>query len=298
MPAERVTVAWIGTGKMGGPMARRLLAAGWPVVAVDPSEANVASVLAAGGRRAASPAGAARQADIAFTMLPDDDSLRAVALGDDGVLAGLPAGAVFVDMSTVSPAVSAEVRTAAQVGGVDFLAAPVAGSTQLAETGGLGVMASGPLAAYERAAPLLDVLAKSRFRLGPGEEGRWMKLCLNLVIAQTAVAWGEALAIGRKGGVDWQHMLDVFAASAIASPFVGYKAGPLARRDFAPAFAAKQMHKDMRLLAEAADSAGVPAPATELARATFAELVARGWGDDDLVATVKLSEGRAGLDEP
>lgn len=147
---KRPAIGWIGVGKMGLPMASRVLASGYAVKAFDPVEANLDQLTVRGARRAASPADAFTGADIIVSSLPDDAVLRRVVLGEGGVLSGAKRGAVFVETSTVSPSVSEEVARVAAERGIDYVRVAVSGNPVLAEAGTLTVLASGPRAAWER----------------------------------------------------------------------------------------------------------------------------------------------------
>ncbi|NNE86024.1 MAG: NAD(P)-dependent oxidoreductase [Alphaproteobacteria bacterium] len=291
-------VGWIGTGNMGSPMSRCLVAGGARVAVFDPSTDNMAACVAAGARAGISNHDVAADADMVFSMIPDDDVLRIVALGDKGVLAAMRPGAIYVDMSTVSPEVSIEVAAAADEAGVAFVRAPVSGSTILAEAGNLTIMASGPADAYQRCEPLFEAMAAIQFYVGEGEQARYMKLVLNLLAASTVGALAEALTFGRKGGLDWNVMLDVIGDSVVASPIVKYSLPPLKARNFSPAFSTDLMNKDMGLICEAAANVGVPTDIGDAVRRLFIATAEGGQGADNLTAAIRQLERQIGLGEP
>ena len=291
-------VGWIGTGNMGAPMSRRLLDAGAAVAVFDANAQNMAATVAAGARAGTSAQDAAAGADFVFSMIPDDRVLRSLALGDTGVLAVMRAGATYVDMSTVSPEASAEVAAAAAAAGIDFVRAPVSGSTLLAQAGNLTIMVSGPKDAYRRTEPLFDEMAAVQFHVGDGEQARYMKLVLNLMAASTIAALAEASALGRKGGLDWHTMLDVIGDSVVASPLIKYSLPPLKARDFSPAFSTELMAKDMDLICAAAAHVGMPTDVAEAVRRLYDATVESGQGGDNLTAAVRQIERQAGLGEP
>lgn len=293
--AARV-VGWIGVGKMGLPMAGHLLAGGHPVVAFDLAAPNVDALVAQGARKAASAAAVAREAALVFSSLPHDDALRAVALGEGGVVANAAPGTIYADTSTVSPAASAEVAAAAAASGVRYLRVTVSGNNHMAARAALTVMASGPKDAFEEALPLLQRFGPSVFHVGEGEQARVLKLVINLMIAGTAGMLAEALALGRRGGLAWAQMLDIIGASAVGSPIVRAKSAELARRDFTPTFTCVQMQKDLDLILGAGKNLGVPMPLTALVAQMTQACVGMGDGEDDYIATVKLVERLAGLD--
>ena len=244
MSGTAMRVGWVGVGRMGLPMATHLLKAGHAVAACDRVPAQVDAIAARGATRAATPADAARGAEVTFSSIPDDNALRAIALGADGVLAGAERGAIFIDTSTVSPAVSAEAAAAAAVRGVRYLRVGVSGNNRMAEQAALTVIASGDRGAYERVRPLLERFGPQQFHVGEAEQARTLKLAINLMVYASIATLAEALALGRRGGLDWQQMLDVIAASAVGSPLIKAKSGDLKRRDFTATFNCVQGRKD------------------------------------------------------
>jgi 3-hydroxyisobutyrate dehydrogenase-like beta-hydroxyacid dehydrogenase len=298
MSLNGIKVGWIGTGNMGSPMSRCLVGGGASVAVFDPANDNMAACVAAGARAGTSNHDVAVDADIVFSMIPDDDVLRVVALGDKGVLAAMQPGAIYVDMSTVSPEVSGEVAAAADEAGIAFVRAPVSGSTILAEAGNLTIMASGPADAYQRCEPLFEAMAAIQFYVGEGEQARYMKLVLNLLAASTIGALAEALTFGRNGGLDWNVMLDVISDSVVASPIVKYSLPPLKARDFSPAFSTDLMNKDMGLICEAAANVGVPTDIGDAVRRLYSATAEGGQGADNLTAAIRQLERQIGLGEP
>ncbi len=232
------------------------------------------------------------EARVVLPSLPHDAALLQVA----GRVAGqAPRGALWIDTSTVSPGASA--RAAATVGeaGIDNLRCTVSGNNHMAEAARLTVMASGPRAAWDLAEPLLAALGPSRFYLGDAEQARLMKLVVNLMIAQTSAMLAEALALGRKGGLDWAAMWQVLSASAVASPIVQAKGQQLARRDFTPTFTVHQMVKDLDLILGAAADAHVPLAQTAITRQWMDAAIAQGFGEQDYAAIIRAVERSAGL---
>ena len=298
MSLEANKVGWVGTGNMGSPMSRCLIGADADVAVFDPVADNMAASVAAGARAGTSNHDVAADAEFVFSMIPDDDVLRAVALGEDGVLSVMQPGAVYVDMSTVSPEVSGEVAGAAEAAGIDFIRAPVSGSTILAEAGNLTIMVSGPEQAYQRCRPLFDAMAAKQFYVGEAEQARYMKLVLNLLAGSLIAAMAEALALGRKGGLDWNVMLDVIGDSVVAAPLINYSLPPLKARDFSPAFATDLMTKDMGLICEAAARVGVPTDIADAVRRLYEATADGGQGADNLTAAIRQIERQAGLGEP
>ena len=290
-------IAWIGAGKMGGPMSCNIMTAGGQVTVFDPVPENVAGVVAAGGAAAASNVALAEDSEIVFSMIPNDAVLRSVTLGEAGIFAVMKPGSIYVDMSTVSPEVSAEVSAAAEAAGIAYLRAPVSGSIALAEAGKLTIMVSGPAAAYERCEPIFDAMGAQNFYLGDGDQARYLKLVINLLVGTTGAVLAEALTLGRKGGLDWNQMIDVIGVSAAASPYIQYNVAPLKARDFTPQFTTEQMVKDSRLISKAGHAAGVPLAIGDAMLATFEQTIEAGYGGENLTAAIKMIEAKSGLDE-
>jgi 3-hydroxyisobutyrate dehydrogenase len=287
-------LGWVGVGKMGLPMASHLLAAGHSVAACDLVPQLVQAAVARGASAAPSPAAAARQAEVVFSSIPDDRALRAVALAETGVLAGARPGTIYVDTSTVSAEASAEVATAATARGVHYLRVTVSGNNKMAEAKALTIMASGERATYDKCRPLLALFGPQQYFVGQGEQSRTLKLAVNLMVYATIAGLAEALALGRRGGVEWGQMLDVIAASAIGSPLIKAKSGALKARDFSATFTCLQARKDLGLIAGAAAASGVPAPVAEIAARLIEDCIASGGGEEDYAAMIKAVERSAG----
>jgi 3-hydroxyisobutyrate dehydrogenase len=178
---------------------------------------------------------------------------------------------------------------------VGYLAAPVSGSTVLAEKAQLTVFASGPRAAFDIALPIFETLSARQYYVGAQEQARYLKLAINHLVGSTALLVAEALTLGEKGGLDWQEMLTVIGDSVAASPLVKYKLDPLKARNFAPAFSSKQMLKDMSLVVDAGTAAGVPMAAAALVREQFARYVAGDGAELDFFSIVREIERSAGV---
>jgi 3-hydroxyisobutyrate dehydrogenase len=283
-------IGFVGVGKMGQPMAGHLLKAGHAVVACDLSPALVAAIVARGATSAATPADAARDAEVVFSSLPDDAALRKVA---DGVLAGARPGTIFVDTSTVSPAISAEVAGDFAAKRLHYLRVALSGNNKMAEQAALTVIASGEKAIYEKCLPLLALFGPSRYFVGEAEQARALKLAINLMVYATIAGLGEALAIGKRHGLDWGQMIDVMAASAIGSPLLRAKSAALKAHDFSATFNCLQARKDLTLINGAAGASGVAAPVAAIAAALVEDCIAHGAAEDDYAAMIRSVERAA-----
>jgi 3-hydroxyisobutyrate dehydrogenase-like beta-hydroxyacid dehydrogenase len=291
-------IAWIGTGKIGLPMATRALQAGFDVTAFDSNSARLALAQVQGLRSAANAKAAVEGRDLVVTSLPDDKALHGAMFGPDGIVAQMAAGAVLLETSTVSPEISAELASLAQARQISYLRTPVSGNASLAHSGSLTCFVSGPRPAFETIRPLLASFTRAQTYLGEAEQARYAKLAVNLMIAVSAGMMAESLALARKGGVAWQDILNVFDDSAIASPMVKYKTAPLRSRDFQSTFSCRQMAKDLDLILDAGRGAAVPLPLATLMRETYETLIAEGEGETDFIASVRQAERSSGLGEP
>ena len=288
-------VGFIGLGNMGQPMAGRLLEAGFPLTICDLIKAKTDALAKRGAKVADSPKEVATQSDVTITMIPDGPALRAVALGDNGILAGTQPGSILVDTSTVDPESSSEVAKAADELGLKMLRAPVSGSTVLAEAGKLTIFVSGDKQAYEKCQKIFGALGQKTFHVGTGDEARYLKLVLNMMVGTTCQMLAEALTFGEKAGLDWDQMLEIIGSSVVASPLIGYKIGPLAKRSFEPAFTASMMAKDIDLALAAGQKFGAPMPTTGLVRQFLGMLQATGRGELDFSALLLLMEELGGV---
>jgi 3-hydroxyisobutyrate dehydrogenase-like beta-hydroxyacid dehydrogenase len=221
--------------------------------------------------------------------------LRKVALGAEGVLANSKRGAIFVETSTVSADVSAEVDREAFRYGVSYLRMPISGNAASAEHGDVSVFVSGPEPAWNTVKPVVQTFSKAQSYLGNAEQARYMKLVANAIIVSTAQATAEALALGRKAGLEWNTMLDTLAQSTIASPWLKAKLTLLKRRDFTPTMTTRLILKDIDLMLAAAKANGVEMPLTGVTRELMQSLIREGHGEEDYMAIVKLAEERSGL---
>lgn len=286
-------IGFIGLGRMGHPMCRNLLKAGYALTVYDVVPAKVRALADLGARPAASVPEAAAGADLTLSMILDDAALAVVALG---VLAGAAPGALYADMSTVSPMASARVAEAAEQRGVRYLRAKVSGSVKPATEGALTIFASGPRDAYDQCLEVFGALGRAFYYVGPGEEAIYLKLVHSLMVGLTAAMVGEAFAFGERGGVAWEQMIDVITHSALNSTLLSYKAPLLAARDYTtPQSTVDVAAKDIDLALAAAKQMNLPLPVSALVREFFRSMQARGEGELDFIGVVKVFEALAGL---
>ena len=287
-----MNIGWIGTGKLGLPMAARIAASGIAVRAYVRSPDQVEAVRARQVVCVTFDEMAAQ--NIVFSSLPDDAALRQVA---HELIPMLRRGGALVETSTVSPTVSAEIGKELAAHGIAYLRAPVSGNPIAAEAGKLTAMVSGPKEAFEVIRPLMANYSQAQFWLGEAEQARYAKLAVNLMLAVSAGMLGESLALARRGNVAAAEILDVIAASALGSPMIVGKVGFLKAADYTPTFSGYQMAKDLDLILSAANATGVAAPLAAFMRTQFAATRARGEINQDFIAVVKVAQGLAGLHE-
>ena len=272
------TLGWVGLGAMGSRLASRLLAAGHAVVGWNRTPDKARALAGAGLRPGASPRAVAEAAEAVFSMVTDDAALRAVALGPDGIVAGLHPGAVFVEMSTVGPAVTREVGAAVAARGATMLDVPVSGSTITVERGEASFQVGGDPAALARVRPWLGAMGSGGVtHVGELGLAKTMKVATNLGLAVQMLAFAEAVLLAEKSGIAREAAVDALLRSVIASPMVKYR-GPfvLGRMPREAWFPVPMVQKDLQLALDQAHAVGVPLPTTALVQQWLT--MARGLG--------------------
>jgi 3-hydroxyisobutyrate dehydrogenase len=279
MSSSNDTVAVLGAGIMGAPMARNLLAAGFPVRAWNRTAARAAPLADAGAVVAGSPAEAAAGAAIVLTMLSDADAVLAAATD---ALAG---GQVWVQMSTIGLEGAERCEALAAERGVALVDAPVLGSRQPAEEGKLTVLASGPEDLRDRVEPLFDAVGARTWWLGEAGSGQRLKLVANAWVLALVEGLAETLVLAEGLGVPPQSFLDAIAGGPLDCGYAQLKGKGMIERSFAPAFPLRLAAKDLRLIEEAADRHELDVPLVDAIAARFAQAVDAGHGDLDMSAT-------------
>ena len=275
-------LAFIGLGHMGAPMSRNLLAAGHDLVVHDLRADAAAGLLASGATWAASPREAAAGRDVAITMLPAPPHVEQVLLGPDGLLGGLPDGAVWVDMSTSVPAVADKVRVLAEPRGIAVLDAPVSGGVTGATAGTLQIFVGGTTETYSRVLPLLEVMGNPErvLHVGPHGAGYTVKLMLNLTWFAHLVLTSEVLTVGVKAGVDLATLRRSLLDGAASSHFLEHDVlSVLERGDFDESFPVVLACKDLGLAVDLARQAGVPLDLGAMVEQTYRRARAQ-YGDE------------------
>ena len=257
-----MNVGFVGLGAMGRLMVRRLLAAGHRVTGWNRSPGKAEELIAGGMGWAASPRAVAQASEMVISIVTDAAAVRAVALGDDGVLAGLARGGLFIDMSTIAPDASRTVAAEFAKAGATMLDAPISGSPVTVEQGNASIMVGGEQAAFERAKPVLLAIGPKVTRIGENGLACQMKIAVNLLLMVEVIAFGEAIALAEKGGVARAVAVDAVLKSVAASPVLGYR-GPFildGKMPDVPLADVTLQQKDMLLALELGRKLGSPVP--------------------------------------
>jgi len=282
------TVTLMGVGTMGGGMAGRLLAAGFPLTVWNRHAERASPLVAAGAALASSPREAAARADVVISMLADDDASRGVWLGETGALAGARPGAVLIESSTVTTAWIDELAAAAARSRCDFLDAPVTGSKSHAAGGELLFLAGGDRAVLDRVRPVLAAMGRETIHLGPIGSGARLKLINNFMCGVQAASLAEALALVETSGLDRAQAIAVLTNGAPGSPLVKAVTARMAAREYTPPnFALALMKKDLVYAQREAASQRVPLETAAAAERVFQRAIDAGNGDRDMAAVVE-----------
>jgi len=288
MTSRHHEIAVLGTGRMGAPIARNLLAAGFEVAVWNRTPGRARELAGAGARLAASPADAAGSADVVLTMLADGDAVDHAMTGPEGAVSALRPGSVWIQMATVGVDWTERFSALAHDHGVEFVDAPVSGSDGPARDAQLVVLASGTDAVHPRVQPLFDAIARRTLWLGPAGNGTRLKLVLNTWLASMAEAMAETLAFTEALGLEQGLFLDALAGGPLEAPWATSKGRAMLAREFTPGFALRLAFKDARLALEAGREYGLELPLTD-ALARRWELAIPRHGDDDIASVINAA---------
>lgn len=273
-------IGFIGLGLMGRPMTMNLLKAGFSVTVWNRTASRAEEAVAAGAKLAKTPREAAEAADFLITIVSDPPALEQVLWGPQGALAGLRRGAIYMDSSTVSPALARKIAAACSERGGRFLDAPVTGGDWGAKNGELVFMAGGDAATLKDAEPVISVMGKKWFHLGPNGAGQTIKLAMNLLLALQVDALAEAVALVSGAGLAPEKLIEVMQSSMARATVLDVKSQNFLKGEYAPSFPLRLMHKDLSLALDLANQIGVPLPATAAAREIYNAV--RGATKEDL----------------
>ncbi|MFF6804535.1 2-hydroxy-3-oxopropionate reductase [Streptomyces sp. NPDC012616] len=292
--AQPRTIAFIGLGIMGGPMAANLVRAGHTVIGFNRSRLAVDRLVAAGGRGADSVAEAVADADAVITMLPADAEVTEVALGKGGVLSHARPGTLLIDMSTISPQTAIAIAHTGHEKDIRVLDAPVSGGEAGAIEAVLSIMAGGDAADFAEAEPVLRALGTTVVHVGPHGAGQTVKAANQLIVAANIQALAEAVVFLRKAGADLPAALDVLGGGLAGSTVLTRKKTNMLDRDFPPGFRIDLHHKDMTIVTDAARSVGAVLPVGALVAQLLASARANGDGGLDHSALLRGVERLSG----
>ncbi|NCA69743.1 MAG: NAD(P)-dependent oxidoreductase [Sphingobacteriia bacterium] len=284
-------IGFIGLGIMGRPMALNLLEAGYQLTVHARRHASMQPLIEAGARPAASPAQAAEGADLIVTMVADTADVEEVILGEQGVMQGARAGAIVVDMSTISPAVTRALAARLGAAGIAMLDAPVSGGEAGAKAGTLSIMVGGDPAIFERARPLLEVLGGQVVHVGTHGAGQVCKSCNQIVVGATIAGVAEAILLARASNVDPAKVREALLGGFAGSRILETHGQRMIAGDYAPGFKARLHQKDMRIVLESALDLGIPLSTAALVAQWLNALVGQGRGEEDSSAIFEVIRG-------
>jgi 3-hydroxyisobutyrate dehydrogenase-like beta-hydroxyacid dehydrogenase len=287
------TLGFVGLGHMGGNMAARFLSAGYTVYGESRDRRHAESLEHEGLRWCDTPREVAQAADVLLTSLPDDDVLESVASGTDGILAGLAAPKIWVDLSTISPHASRELAERVRAQGATMLDAPVSGSVPQVQSGTLTIMVGGDAQAFEQVEPILRELGTPT-HIGENGQGLLVKLAINISLAVQIVAFGEGLLLAERGGVDRELATNVMSESPIGSPMLKARVPLILDLPDEAWFDVELMHKDIRLALATGRSEHVPLPSATVADELLTRASELGHAHHDIAALYEVLRSEQG----
>ena len=269
-------IGFVGLGMMGLPMAQNLVDAGYRATVFDLDDSSVAKAEGFGASSATSAADTASKSDIVITMVPDSPQVEVVIAGPDGILEGISAGSVVIDMSTIAPETGRKMAKLLEAKDVNFVDAPVTGGVDGAEAGSLAILVGGNAEAFERALPVLNVLGGNVVHMGPVGSGHTTKIANQLIGVATLAGMSEAFVLAKKTGLDMQLFYDAVKNGAGRSWALDTLGPKILKGDFSPGFMVKHMQKDLRLAGDLAAETGTSIPTTSLIAQLYRSVQADG----------------------
>jgi 3-hydroxyisobutyrate dehydrogenase-like beta-hydroxyacid dehydrogenase len=289
-------LGYVGLGVMGSAIVRRLLGAGHDVTVWNRTREKAEPLLAQGARWADTPRAVAEGSEIVFSMVTSTDAVRAVSEGTDGILAGLGAGRLYVEMSTASPAFTRTLAEQVAATGAELLDSPVSGTAITVDQGKASLMVGGSDDAFARAQPVLEAIGARAIHVGPCGTAVTMKIAINLSLAVQMLAFSEGLLLAEKSGIPREKAVEVMLASVIASPMVTYR-GPLVLGHPDDVwFDCRMMQKDMNLALELGRQLEVPLPTTAVTNQLLSAANGMGIGTRDFAVLFDVLASLAGVD--
>jgi 3-hydroxyisobutyrate dehydrogenase-like beta-hydroxyacid dehydrogenase len=293
-----LNLGFVGLGAMGELMVPRLMKGGHQVTGWNRTKARAEPLVKAGMKWGDTPRAVAEQSDVVFCIVTDGKAVKQIALGEDGVAAGLKKGGVFIDMSTIAPAVSKEVATEFHKRGLFMLDAPISGSPVTVNKGEASFMVGGDQATFERLRDVLALIGPKATYIGASGQAAHMKLCVNALLMVEVIAFGEAVALAEKGGVKRDVALDAILKSVAASPVLGYR-GPFildGQMPDVPLADVTLQQKDMLLVLELARTLGCYAPLASAANEMMNACRGLGVDHHDFVVAHRVYRRLAGME--
>ena len=288
-------LGWIGTGRMGFALAQRLLEAGCDLAIYNRTRSKAEPLVVKGGKLVDSPADLADR-DIVFSIVAGDDDFRDVTLGPRGVLTQDGAAPeILIDSTTISAAVSSEVRAAGDRNGTKLLAAPVSGNPNVVGSGRLTLVVSGPEEAFEKARPYLDLFGAGSTYVGDGDAARLAKICHNLMLGVVTQSLAEITVLAEKAGLERSAFMEFLNKSVMGSVFTRYKTPAFVNLDFHPTFTPVLLRKDFDLGLKAARELEVPMPVSALVHEIIQGIIGQGSTDEDFAVMLEYQARAAGL---
>ena len=284
-------IGFIGLGAMGRPMALRLLRAGYPLSVYARTASALEPLVVAGARACASPQAVAQASDIVFTMVTTTADVEAIVLGDAGVIHGVGANSMLVDMSTISPHGARRIASALAASGAEMLDAPVSGGPAAAEAGTLSIMVGGGEAAFERIKPLLQHLGRSIIRIGESGAGQIAKACNQLALCVAIEGVAESLALCERLGADPSRVREAMLNGLAASRALEVFGDRMVQRNFTAGVESRLHHKDLQIVLDLAHGSGLPVPAAAATTQSFNALMGAGGGRRGSAALLQIILG-------
>jgi len=295
LTANQVKLGFIGLGNMGGRIAQRLLDHGYQLEVYDRDPSKAEAIAAQGGARAKNVFELARAADVVLSCLTNDEAVRSVYTGEEGILAGARRGTIVLEMSTISPESSRELHSLGTRRGIEVLDVAISGSTPAAEKGILTLLVGGNPELFRAAEPIFQAIAKRYFLLGGPGSGTAMKLVVNTLLGVGMQAIAEAVVLGERIGLNRERLLQVLSETAVVAPAHLGKLASATVNNYRPQFPLRLMNKDFELILTAAAKADVSMPATEAAFYVNSEELAVGE-EKDFSAVLRRMEEAAGIE--
>jgi len=289
-------IGFVGLGTMGSRIARRLLDAGHALTGYNRTPEKAQPLLDAGMRWGDTPRAVAETAEIVFSMVTDTAAAQAVALGDDGILAGLAPGKVYVEMSTIDPAATRALAARVAELGAQMLDTPVSGAPLTVEQGQASLMVGGDRDTFERVRPILLAIGPKTTYIGPSGQAVSMKLAVNISIAVQLLAYGEGVVLAEKSGIPREVAVEVMTNSVIASPLLKYRGPFVLKLPDTALFDCAMMQKDLQLALDLGRAVAAPLPSTAVTNELLTAARALGLAHEDMAAVFNVLARMAGLD--